>query len=291
MPTAEDLAEVYADYYTHAEVACPAWMERLYANLRSAVLSRHFGYVQADAHRLATFTAVWQAVRDRMGAEVMWLKSRSKGRLLDVGCGSGRFAAFMDSLGWRVQGVEPDPLAAQVASETHGLQVHQGGLYDAALPEGAFDAITMNHVIEHIREPVKTLKRVRMLLAKNGRFVVTTPNAAGWGHCHFRQDWMGLDVPRHLHLYTRASLTSLAQQAGLRILETRTTGRCAVFFLAVSRTLRRARASGGARDYRSLLATTKRQPICLILYQLWESVLMTLNGNWGEELLLVAARQ
>lgn len=85
--------------------------------------------------------------------QIMYSDGARKGRLLDVGCGSGEFLAQMRELGWDVFGVEPDPQAARVAREQFGLTVWPGALAEASFPDGFFDAVTLNHVIEHVADP------------------------------------------------------------------------------------------------------------------------------------------
>lgn len=54
------------------------------------------------------------------------------------------------------------------------------------------------------------------MLKSGGRLVMITPNIASTGHRLFGQDWRGLEVPRHLYLYTPKALARLARGAGFR---------------------------------------------------------------------------
>jgi SAM-dependent methyltransferase len=116
------------------------------------------------------------------------------------------------SVGWEVCGVEPDPKSAAQAVEAD-LDVRVGRLEDA-YPESHFDAITMNHVIEHLHEPIQTLKSCARLLKPGGRICVLTPNLAGSGHQIFGSDWFALDAPRHLVLFTPGSLRRALKISG-----------------------------------------------------------------------------
>ena len=134
-------------------------------------------------------------------------------RLLDVGCGTGEFLVRMREAGWDVAGVEPDAASAQVAQEA-GLEVEHAGLADAALTDQSFDAVTLNHVIEHLHDPREAVARCRALLRPGGALWIATPNADALGHRRFRADWFGLDPPRHLVLLTPRSLVGLLRAAG-----------------------------------------------------------------------------
>ncbi len=80
----------------------------------------------------------------------------------------------------------------------------------------------MIHVIEHLFDPIGTLKICRRLLKPGGRLLVVTPNAASLGHAAFKAAWRGLEVPRHLFLFSRESLEICLEQAGFRVTRLRT---------------------------------------------------------------------
>jgi 2-polyprenyl-3-methyl-5-hydroxy-6-metoxy-1,4-benzoquinol methylase len=137
-------------------------------------------------------------------------------RLLDVGSGDGSFVAWMRALGWDAEGLEPDPAAAERARAA-GVPVTTASLEEAGFGPGSFEAITMSHVIEHLHDPPTALERCRLLLRPGGTLWLATPNLAGYGHSTFGCDWIGLDPPRHLVVFTRASLVAAAERAGFAV--------------------------------------------------------------------------
>lgn len=145
----------------------------------------------------------------------------------------------MRELGWEVIGVEPDGQAVKVAQERFGLSVHEGTLEEVGFPDDNFDAITMNHVIEHVWDPIDTLRECRRVLKPGGKLVVITPNIESLGHRLFREAYLHLDPPRHLYLFSPRTLRICAEQAGLRVLQLRTTARSARWMWAASRLIRR----------------------------------------------------
>ena len=89
-------------------------------------------------------------------------------RLLDVGSGGGWFLRICKKLGATEQGVELSKHAADMARK-QGLRVFQGSLdeYVAQAPgESPFDIITANHVVEHLPDPVDTLRMMKGLLSR-----------------------------------------------------------------------------------------------------------------------------
>jgi SAM-dependent methyltransferase len=122
----------------------------------------------------------------------------------------------MRSLGWEGCGVEPDPKSAAQAREA-GLDVREGLLRQQAFPEVHFDAITMNHVIEHLHDPMDTLRHCWKLLKPGGHITVITPNFGSRGHELFGPDWVALDPPRHLVLFTDNSLRRVLESCGFAV--------------------------------------------------------------------------
>ncbi len=140
-----------------------------------------------------------------------------RGRLLDVGCGSGAFAQHMRARGWDVAATEID--AATVA------RLRPAGV-DAKLPADAerdgfdgrpFDAVTCWHVLEHVDDPAGLARWVAGQLAPGGVFQATVPNAGCWQAKLFGRRWMHLDVPRHRHHFTPATFAALLSAADLTV--------------------------------------------------------------------------
>lgn len=75
-----------------------------------------------------------------------------------------------------VMGVEPDQEAVRIAREQFRLEIFQGTLEEARFPDDNFDAITLNHVIEHVTDPISLLTECRRILKPVGKLVVVTPN-------------------------------------------------------------------------------------------------------------------
>ena len=138
------------------------------------------------------------------------------GRLLDVGCGNGRFLALVRALGWQAAGVEPDPRSAAVARRVSGADVH-ASLAEGGFPAESFDVITMNHVLEHVADPVATLAECRRLLKPAGRLGVAVPNWRSLDHRVFGAHWHALEPPRHLLMFDRRSLAGLLGRAGFAV--------------------------------------------------------------------------
>ena len=144
------------------------------------------------------------------------------GRLLDVGCAAGFLLEAARRRGWSVVGVDISDYAVRYARETFHLDVRIGSVEQLSLPAGSFDAITAFEYIEHVVDPVATLKAVRPWLKPDGLLVLTTPNAGGWQARHQPEQFDGFREWRHLAYFSRATMKRLLQAAGFRLAELRT---------------------------------------------------------------------
>jgi 2-polyprenyl-3-methyl-5-hydroxy-6-metoxy-1,4-benzoquinol methylase len=284
-PTATEIWKMYGTYFTHqaAPSGRPPRLASLRANLDQAVLSECYGYRRTNEDVPAS--ALWKNVcrlswvRDIFGFPVMGLKASWRGRLLDVGCGDGTFLARMKSLGWEALGVELDEKAANVAKTKFDADVFIGTLEAAGFADESFDVITLSHVIEHVGDPKELLCRCRKLLKKGGRVVVTTPNADSLGHKIFQENWRGLEVPRHLMVYSLRTLAQLASEADLSIGALRSSARGAHAFYLESRLLGAGRWTNEAWPRAGM-----RLKLESVFFQIVEEVAGVTSKSVGEEL-------
>jgi SAM-dependent methyltransferase len=136
-----------------------------------------------------------------------------QGRVLDFGCGAGAFARWMSEHGYEAVGLEPFSLGAEERAEN--LRLVAQPLEAAAPSLGQFDVITLWHVLEHLREPVPTLRALAGLLAPGGSFIISVPNFDSWQSKLFGGSWFHLDPPRHLLHFEPATLEECLSRAGL----------------------------------------------------------------------------
>ena len=133
-------------------------------------------------------------------------------RLLDVGCASGLFLEAMQQYGWSVEGVELNETAARTTSARLGVPVFAGPLEQAHYSDASFDAVTLWDVLEHLHDPLASLRELRRLLHPGGALFVRVPNADSYVARIWGRYWVGYDLPRHMTVFTpRTLLRALAR--------------------------------------------------------------------------------
>ena len=104
-----------------------------------------------------------------------FLKKKSP-TLLDIGCGSGTFLDICKKNRWKVEGVDPSPSASKMILKNYNINVHQGEFNNIKFNK-KFDIITLWGVLEHMLDPISTIKKAKKLLNKNGLIVFEVPSA------------------------------------------------------------------------------------------------------------------
>jgi 2-polyprenyl-3-methyl-5-hydroxy-6-metoxy-1,4-benzoquinol methylase len=254
MPTPETLGLAYRTYYTHSTSA-PAAVG-LMATLRLSVTNgyRNLRFGSKDRPGPRVLGALLPPLMPAWAATIDWecrhLPRPEPGmRLLDVGSGNGHFLDFARKCGWKVTGVDLDEKAV-AAGRSRGLDVRNGTI-EAIGEDEQFDGITMGHVIEHVYDPHALLGACHKRLKPGGWIWVDTPNIDSLGHAEYGPCWLGVDAPRHLILFTPASLTDALAKAGFVNTEPLHAKLAATFNWAASEAIAAGRGLNGADEFRA----------------------------------------
>lgn len=220
-PTPESIDRAYAAYYTHDVEDHPIVRRKgrirsLLHDLINGYQNRRYGLQRSPALSIGRWLLpLLPSLRTAADAECRHLPQlpAGGGRLLDVGCGNGGFLMLANQAGWQVEGLDFDASAVH-AARSRGLEVHHGGIEVLDERSGCYDVITLCHVIEHVHDPVATLRRLRVLLKPGGVLWLDTPNLSSLGALRFGPHWRGLETPRHLVLFSPASMKKALTKAG-----------------------------------------------------------------------------
>jgi 2-polyprenyl-3-methyl-5-hydroxy-6-metoxy-1,4-benzoquinol methylase len=139
-----------------------------------------------------------------------------QGRLLDIGAGTGAFAAYMRDHGWITIGLEPDEAARQRAFEVNRIDLMPMDQLPF-LPKEQFDAITLWHVLEHVHGLHAYLDLLAPLIKRDGRLFIAVPNYTSYDAEVYQGNWAAYDTPRHLYHFSPDSMRALLASHNLRL--------------------------------------------------------------------------
>lgn len=132
-------------------------------------------------------------------------------RIVDIGCAHGFFLAAARDRGWTGYGVDISAEAVRYARETLGLAVLRGEVEQAGFEPGSFDAVALLGTIEHLPDPLRTLRAAARLLRPEGHLLITTLDVEG-ALRHY--EWK---PPEHLYYFSFRTLAALVRAAGLDV--------------------------------------------------------------------------
>lgn len=199
----------------------------LHTWLNNQPTPEEMGYYYGPEYHRAVGHAGETSPRRRWGRQLQTIRRyKTAGSILDIGCSSGGFLAFLRGGPWKLYGIEANLPTAERARTITGGDIFAGDVVDATFPHDSFDVITCSDVLEHLYDPQKVFRRVYNWLKPGGIFYVFVPNIMSWEARMFRTYWYGLDLPRHLHHYSVNSLAVLSNSADLRIVRMVTPAGC-----------------------------------------------------------------
>lgn len=221
-PTPETISIAYKNYYTHhtkktkLDFRNLTFLRRLRRGIVNDYVDWRFGAKLGPVLKFgAHLIRVLPIVRRKLDWEFRSLPKagRKTATLLDLGCGNGQFILSAKEIGWNVVGIDTDPKAV-LNAQSLGLNVKIGGIEHFDGQAGLFDAITISHVIEHVHDPIKIIQRCYDLLKPGGQLWVETPNIESIGYKIFKNNWRGIEAPRHLVIFSPHSLRKLFRSCG-----------------------------------------------------------------------------
>jgi 2-polyprenyl-3-methyl-5-hydroxy-6-metoxy-1,4-benzoquinol methylase len=141
------------------------------------------------------------------------LSLTKESRILDVGCGCGDLINILRELGFEnVMGIDAF-IGADIERE-NGTEIRKGTIQDVS---GEWDLVMFNHSFEHMPDQFETMRKTAGLLCKNGSCLINIPTVSSYAWKHYRENWVGLDAPRHLYLHSIKSMTLLEEKANLSL--------------------------------------------------------------------------
>jgi len=187
---------------------------------------RHWAQIHANQRR-----EIERLVTDRASTERLallpeyacvgrWLPPSGGGRVLELGCGPGRFVAMLAQLGYTVVGADPcKPGSFPTWSLVEPLPGVSfcGEVWAERLPfrDDSFDHVACLGALLYFDDPPKALAEIRRVMRPGGRLIVRTVNKDNF---YTRFTGKKLDPASH-NLYTQQELAEFIRASGFRVAE------------------------------------------------------------------------
>ena len=136
-----------------------------------------------------------------------------KGRILDIGAGTGDFLLECKNQNWDILGIEPNDKAKGIAL---GKGVKFGDTIEK-LESNSFDVITMWHVLEHVPDVEHQVAELKRLLKPSGTIIIAVPNFKSYDANHYKEFWAAYDVPRHLWHFSKTAIEKLFDKQNMNL--------------------------------------------------------------------------
>ena len=188
-----------------------------------------------------------------------------RGTLLDFGCAAGYFLEEAQPRGWTISGVELSQEMAHSAEQLLHVPIYTEL---AAVPDRDFDAITVWEVIEHLPDPIATLRQLYDRLRPGGVLMLSTPNNGHWQALRAKEQWRGYQPLSHLQYFTRDTLTDALCRSGFERVVVNGTAPLPPLPAWLSR---------ASKPLERALATGRARPWTLALFA-WRGIRL---GGWG----------
>lgn len=136
-----------------------------------------------------------------------------KGKILDIGAGTGDFLFVAKENGWQTIGVEPSSRAKKIALGK-GIDFIE---HINTLENNTFDVITMWHVLEHVPNLDLQIQELKRLLKSNGTLIVAVPNFKSYDAKYYKEFWAAYDVPIHFWHFSKTAIEKLFSKVEMKV--------------------------------------------------------------------------
>jgi 2-polyprenyl-3-methyl-5-hydroxy-6-metoxy-1,4-benzoquinol methylase len=187
-PSLDNLGKYYEseDYISHTDNK-RSLFEKLYHFIKSIALKNKLNLINSLQH--------------------------NKGKILDIGAGTGDFLSVAKNDSWQTIGVEPSDRAKAIAINKGVSFVEQ----TSELENHSFDVISMWHVLEHVPDLDKQIKELKRLLKPSGTLIIAVPNFKSFDAKHYGKFWAAYDVPIHFWHFSKTAIKLLFEKEEMKL--------------------------------------------------------------------------
>jgi 2-polyprenyl-3-methyl-5-hydroxy-6-metoxy-1,4-benzoquinol methylase len=157
----------------------------------------------------------------------------SNGKVLEIGVGNGALLCYLKNKKADVEGCDLSKAASNHIMQNYSITMHN--CFVGEIPsDRKYDVVVMNHILEHVNDPVSFLSDVKAHLKENAIAHIVVPNIASWEAK--LPGWAAYE-PYHLSYFTPETLAKAIIEADLKVIHTGTHESFSGWFLALLRTL------------------------------------------------------
>jgi SAM-dependent methyltransferase len=179
---------------------------------------------------------VWRAGQQRRLEMILETAGeRTKGRILENGCGVGMYVEHLAPYGGEIVGLEYDFERAAEAGIRSSDILNAAG-ESLPLPSATFDLILSHEVLEHVQDDARAVREMVRVLRPGGRIVIFVPNRGYpfethgiyWRENYYfgnkpfvnylPRQWRDKLAP-HVRVYSRRDLTELFEGLPVNFIE------------------------------------------------------------------------
>ena len=184
-----------------------------------AVLPKYYeseDYISHTDGKRTLFEKIYHLVkRNAIKGKVALItaEQNQKGKLLDIGSGTGDFLVEAKKQGWDILGYEPN-------SDAKNLAINKGVTFTEdifALPENSFDVVSMWHVLEHVPNLQEYIANLKRIVKPTGTILIAVPNYKSYDAKYYNHFWAAYDVPRHLWHFSKTSIKRLFSDVDMEL--------------------------------------------------------------------------
>ena len=139
------------------------------------------------------------------------------GKLLDIGCGSGRFMSLMQKQGFDVWGCELNLKSKDFAPKSLEGRIFYNELSKCNFAPKSFDVVIMIQSLEHVNQLDELFAEITRVIKDNGIVFIYVPNMDFFESRLFGPYYYNLEAPRHLYCFTRRSLSKFLSRHGFKV--------------------------------------------------------------------------
>lgn len=140
-----------------------------------------------------------------------------RGSLLEIGCSMGFLLAKFREDGWDVEGIEPNRGYCEFIGEYHGIKASPQLLEESNIAADSFDVVVMLHVIEHVPDPLETMRDIQRVLKPGGTLILETPRYDSLMFKLLRHRERSVSCDGHIYFFTTDTLREMSKKAGFEV--------------------------------------------------------------------------